>query len=140
MRTKAPGPGTYNSLSAFKRPSPMKNGFGSSKKITDIVYYKELQKSYASKHAPGPGSYDQATYFKGRKPGGKINPSGRPNLIPSVKHMKNGKSYNLRELDILDDHTQFIKLRTKQGQVKIGTAPREYDPIFAAKGLFNFNH
>lgn len=42
------------------------------------------------------------------------------------------------KFNILDDHDQFIKLHTKTGKVKFGTAPREYDPIFAAIGFFAF--
>ena len=30
----------------------------------------------------------------------------------------------------LDDHEQFIKLKTRKGQVPIGSEPRKYDPIY----------
>ena len=41
----------------------LKNGFGSSIKLSDKVYYKELQHSYLSKHSPGPGVYNSKSFF-----------------------------------------------------------------------------
>lgn len=126
LESKAPGPGTYNRDSSFKSSNPRKAGFGSSQKITNIVYHKELQNCYLSKHAPGPGSYNSKQYFKEWIQGGKINPaSSSPD-----KTATRFKAPKMRNLLKLDDHNQFLQLNKKKGEVKIGTEPRTYDPIF----------
>ena len=57
LRSKAPGPGAYNKKSSFNVSHSTRFGFGSAEKISNIVYHKELQNSYLSKHSPGPGTY-----------------------------------------------------------------------------------
>lgn len=129
MKSRAPGPGAYNSLSSFKTVDRVRNGFGNSTKISDQVYFKELQKSYVSKHAPGPGAYNSRSFFAETKPGGKINPPSKTDnqRIPTTTR---GKKIILKRHMMLEDHQQFLALKRKQGQVKIGTAPRIYDPVF----------
>lgn len=114
LRSRAPGPGAYNSLSSFKTAARMTNGFGSSIKLSDKVYFKELQGTYFSKHAPGPGAYDNKHYFSEKKPGGKINPTS----VLSYKRVaaRTGGQFRPKKELILNDHEQFIQLAKKNGK------------------------
>ena len=107
---------------------PKKHGFGSSKKISNIVYYKELQNIYVSKHAPGPGAYNSTHFFTEPILGGKISP---PSTSP-VKNLTRFKHTGMKNQSLLEDHSQFIQLSKKMGEIKIGTEKRIYDPIFYA--------
>lgn len=42
------------------------------------------------------------------------------------------KPPTMRDQIILEDHNQFIQLKKKMGEIKIGTEKRRYDPIFFA--------
>ena len=128
MKSKGPGPGAYTKTSSFQISNPKKFGFGSSKKISDVVYEKELQNCYISKHSPGPGTYNSKHFFSERILGGKINP---PSTSPE-KTMTRFKPPTMRDQIILEDHNQFIQLKKKMGEIKIGTEKRRYDPIFFA--------
>jgi len=103
--------------------------------MSNSVYYKELQRDYMSKHAPGPGTYNSKSFFTEVKQGGKINPAPKIKFTKSKKKTyllnssKHSQSLSLNN-QILQDHDQFIKLKTKQGKMCFGTAPRIYDPIF----------
>lgn len=126
LESKAPGPGAYTSNSSFNISHPRKAGFGSSQKITSVVYHKELQNCYLSKHSPGPGAYNSKNYFEERIQGGKINPAS----ASPEKNATRFKAPIKRNLLKLDDHNQFIQLAKKKGEVRIGTEARTYDPIF----------
>ena len=135
IRDRAPGPGAYKSTGSFKKASRVQAGFGLSQKLSDNVYLKECKSSYLSKHAPGPGTYKASSFIDHPKPGGKIIPS---EYNPRMDTRKGGKMFKISNLSKLDDHSQFIKLKTRKGRMKFSTAERDYDPIFAAKGLYSY--
>jgi len=126
LKARGPGPGAYNSETSFIQLGSSRVGFGTSEKITNVVYHKELQGSYLSKHSPGPGTYDSKHFFSDRKQGGKINPPSTCHSRTKTR-FKHAESLSMRPLE---DHSQFIALKKKNGKVKIGTEPRRYDPIF----------
>jgi hypothetical protein len=88
-----------------------------------------------SKHAPGPGTYAINGFFNGNMEGGKINPVS---VIEDKKKMNKNSIYKCKEELVLNSHIQALNNKPKQANATMGTAPRNYDPMFYAAGKEEF--